>query len=120
MRDDDLDRILSKEQEIVPSSGFVTSVMDAVRRETAALRPIPFPWKRALPLVGAAILAVGCVLSAVVVLLVGGVPSGATPDVLSLAIASVIGIAKSIRIGWIAAALVASILSVKLSHRLVG
>jgi len=43
------DRILSREEEILPSSGFAASVMDAVRREAAAPPPIPFPWKRALP-----------------------------------------------------------------------
>ena len=48
MKDHDLDRILS-EDEILPSSGFTASVMDAVRREATALPPIPFPWKRALP-----------------------------------------------------------------------
>jgi hypothetical protein len=48
MKHHDLDRILS-EEEILPSSGFTASVMDAVRREAAAPPPIPFPWKRALP-----------------------------------------------------------------------
>jgi len=45
----EMNRILSGEDEILPSSGFVVSVMDAVRREAAAPPPIPFPWKRALP-----------------------------------------------------------------------
>ncbi len=45
---DEFDRILS-EEEILPSSGFAVSVMEAVRREAAAPPPIPFPWKRALP-----------------------------------------------------------------------
>ncbi len=45
----EIDRILSREDEILPSSGFTVSVMDAVRREAAALPPIAFPWKRALP-----------------------------------------------------------------------
>ena len=47
--EDEMDRILSGEDEILPSSGFTVSVMDAVRREAAAPPPIPFPWKRALP-----------------------------------------------------------------------
>jgi hypothetical protein len=46
---DEIDRILSREDEILPSSGFAVSVMDVVRREAAAPPPIPFPWKRALP-----------------------------------------------------------------------
>ena len=49
MKPDELDRILSREAEIVPSSGFVKSVMAAVQSEAAAPPPIPFPWKRALP-----------------------------------------------------------------------
>ncbi len=48
MERDDLDRFLSKD-EIVPSSGFVARVMDAVRVEAAAPPAIPFPWSRALP-----------------------------------------------------------------------
>ena len=47
--DDDLDRIMARDDEIVPSSGFASSVMDAVRSEAAAPPAIPFPWKRALP-----------------------------------------------------------------------
>ncbi|MGO9862375.1 MAG: hypothetical protein ACLPLR_02090 [Terriglobales bacterium] len=50
--DGEIDRILSREDEILPSSGFSASVMDAVRREAAAAAappPIPFPWLRALP-----------------------------------------------------------------------
>ena len=47
--EDEIDRILSREDEILPSSGFAVSVMEAVRREAAAPAPIAFPWKRALP-----------------------------------------------------------------------
>jgi hypothetical protein len=55
MSHDEIDRILSHEEELLPSSGFAASVMDAVRRE-AVLPPIPFPWKRAMPgLVAAAV-----------------------------------------------------------------
>lgn len=49
MRHDDPERILSEEKEILPSSGFVAYVMDAVRREAAMPPPVPFPWKRAFP-----------------------------------------------------------------------
>ena len=45
----EINSILSREDEILPSSGFTASVMDAVRREAASPPPIPFPWKRALP-----------------------------------------------------------------------
>ena len=46
---EEIDDMFSREDEILPSSGFAASVMDAVRREAAAPPPIPFPWKRALP-----------------------------------------------------------------------
>jgi hypothetical protein len=49
MNDNDLDRMLMDREEIVPSSGFVASVMEAVQQEAAAPAPIPFPWKWALP-----------------------------------------------------------------------
>jgi hypothetical protein len=49
MNDNDLDRMLMEREEIVPSSGFVASVMEAVQQEAAAPAPIPFPWKWALP-----------------------------------------------------------------------
>src|SRR5208282_839135 len=62
--EDEVDRILSREDEILPSSGFAVSVMDAVRREAAAPPPIPFPWKRALPGLVAAGLALSLILVA--------------------------------------------------------
>lgn len=58
MRDDDLDRILSGEEPIAPSAGFVASVMVAVRQENATPAPLSFPWKRALPGIAAAIISV--------------------------------------------------------------
>jgi hypothetical protein len=62
----EINSILSREDEILPSSGFAVSVMEAVRREAAAPPPIPFPWKRALP----GLVVAGLVLA---VVLVGGV-----------------------------------------------
>jgi len=46
---DVIDRILATEEELVPSSGFASAVMDRVREEAAAPAPIPFPWRRAVP-----------------------------------------------------------------------
>lgn len=50
MEDDDLKQILSSQQQIIPSAGFAIAVMDAIRRDSAVRPPIPFPWKRILPL----------------------------------------------------------------------
>lgn len=49
MTDERMDEILGAAEELVPSSGFLASVMERVREEAAALPPIPFPWKRAVP-----------------------------------------------------------------------
>jgi hypothetical protein len=46
---DPISRILSTDEQLVPSSGFLSSVMERVHEEAAAPPPIPFPWKRALP-----------------------------------------------------------------------
>jgi len=46
---DKMDNILANEPELVPSSGFLASVMERVVEEATAPPPIPFPWKRALP-----------------------------------------------------------------------
>ena len=45
----EIDRILVSEELLVPSSGFLASVMERVREEASAPPPIPFPWKRAVP-----------------------------------------------------------------------
>ena len=58
MRDDDLERILSREKTIAPSAHFVASVMVAVRCENATPAPLSFPWKRALPGIAAAIVTI--------------------------------------------------------------
>ena len=73
MKDIELERILTGD-ELVPSSGFTRSVMDAVLRESTAPQPIPFPWKWAVP---------GIIVAAVVlvVLIVAIVQSAlATPE----------------------------------------
>jgi hypothetical protein len=46
MKPGELDRILSDDDDIVPASGLVASVMDGVRREASVPPPIPFPWGR--------------------------------------------------------------------------
>ena len=44
-----LDRILGAEEELAPSSGFLSAVMERVREEAVAPAPIPFPWRRVVP-----------------------------------------------------------------------
>ena len=45
----ELDAMLASEGAIVPSSGFLSAVMERVQEEASTPAPIPFPWKRALP-----------------------------------------------------------------------
>jgi hypothetical protein len=46
---DDLDRLLSEGEHLLPSSGFAASVMEQIQREAAAPPALPFPWTRAIP-----------------------------------------------------------------------
>ncbi len=81
MNHDDLDRLFTHEPEIVPSSGFTASVMNAMRVQAQAPPPIPFPWKRALPGIAAAVLAIAWIIFACVAVLSS---NGGTSQVLSV------------------------------------
>jgi len=121
MRHDEIDRILSLEDEILPSSGFAVSVMDAVRHEAAAPAPIPFPWKRALPGLLVAGLAAALVLVAGVMGIVQ-LGRASTTAQSSTSLPSVMppifhGGTESAVI-WTAMALLVTLVSLKLSMRL--
>lgn len=110
----DLDRMLSTRDEIVPSSGFVASVMDAVQQEAATPKPIPFPWTRALPVFVA--------LAAVLVMLVVGLvmlfrmPAAAVQEPVWMAeTARLFGQANA---DWIAFAFVLTFISIGFSIRI--
>lgn len=117
MTDDDLDQVLGPEDEIVPSSGFAAGVMEAVRREASAPLPLPFPWKRALPGLAAAVLA----LAGFLILGVKEFLQGASStDQLSPALITIVKEASQLGVGWIALALLLSFASVSVSMRLAG
>lgn len=118
MRDDELERILSAGEDIVPSSSFVALVMEAVHREAARPAPIPFPWKRALP----GFVAWGIALVSVVGASIEQFGRQAPPAAASLASAfeAVSARANTIGAGWVALALFLSFASVALSMRLAG
>jgi hypothetical protein len=44
-----IDSILVSDEKLIPSSGFLASVMERVHEEALKPAPIPFPWKRAVP-----------------------------------------------------------------------
>lgn len=113
---DPLDRILADDEELMPSSGFLTSVMGRVQEEAQAPAPIPFPWRRAIP---------GIVL-------VAGVFGWAAIEFTRLAIPAMrtvpfmqpdltLNLSHPVQeAGWVAFALVISLASWLLSRRLTG
>ncbi len=116
--DDELDRILSEDEEILPSSGFAASVMEAVRREASTPPPIPFPWKHALPGLAAAALAL--VLGPVQAFRGGGSGAAAAAPLVAWVAALVPVLQAAVAAGahWIALALALTYASLKLSMRL--
>lgn len=118
--EDEMNRILSRDDEILPSSGFTASVMEAVRREAAAPPPIPFPWKRALP----GVVAGGLVLGSVLIVWIAamsrliGASASPQPSTPSPSFAPFLshGNLESAA-GWIVLGLLTAFLSTKLSMR---
>lgn len=117
MQQDDLDRILSKDPEIIPSSGFVACVMDSVRREALMPAPIPFPWKRALPGLASVVLSLGLLLIVGGPLFPRGIAAHSQPLVLPFAYDRILEVARTIKVGWIVLTLLLSLVSTKLSIR---
>jgi hypothetical protein len=112
----EIGRILATEEELVPSSGFLSAVMERVREEAAAPAPIPFPWKRAIPgiLFAVAVLGWGAFELVRAALPAARAISLSSPH-LSVAMARPLEDA-----GWVALALGVSLLSSLLSRRLAG
>ena len=108
MRAEDIELMLARDDNIVPSSGFTASVMDAVTREATAAPPIPFPWKRALP-------GLGWCLAVNIAFLIMGLGSNGNPPLApaALDLSTVLG-----GVGWVTAALVVSLASVAVSIRM--
>lgn len=113
---DNLDRILSSEEELAPSSGFPASVMERVRQEAAAPEPIAFPWKRVLP---AAILVAVGLAWCVVQLVWMGIAAANTPVLTRLHPAALFTPVAA-GAAWIMAAMGASLLSWLFARRLAG
>ncbi len=118
---EEIDHMLSHEDEILPSSGFAVAVMDAVRREAAAPPPIPFPWKRALPglVVGGLVLVFALVAGVVAI-----VQLATTSTIRQVSTSSMFMLTPIFQGGlgaaasWTVLALVIAFVSVKLSMRL--
>lgn len=116
----EMNRILSRDDEILPSSGFTASVMDAVRREATAPPPIPFPWKRALPGVVVGGLVLAWILIAWIADLSRSIGASASPKppISAPSVTPLLfhGNMESAA-GWIVLGLVIAFLSTKLSMR---
>ena len=117
MKNEEIDRALASESELVPSSGFAGAVMEAVRFEDAAPPPIPFPWKCAIPGLAAWAVAIG-----VSVLTLARFPRLGVLPTFSLGqfIDGLSGAPAVVWAGWTALALVVALACVKLSMRLAG
>ncbi len=116
---ENLDGILGAEEELAPSSGFVSAVMERVRGEAVAPKPIPFPWKRVMP--GAVAAAGGLVWIGVEVARQGltRMPDLGSPIELWAHVPQqMTGTLEDT--GWVAAALGVSLLSWLLARRMVG
>ena len=112
----EIDRILATEDALVPSSGFLASVMERVREEAAAPAPIPFPWKRALP---GMIATVGMLGGGGFQLVRQGLPA-ASEFTLSAPQFSVAMERPLEQVGWVALAMGVSLFSWLVSKRLAG
>ena len=120
MRWEDIDRILSEQEEILPSSGFVHAVMDAVRHEAMTPPPIPFPWKRALPgLIVAGLTIVFAFVAGLIPLFQEAQALPLQPDLVP-EFTSAFEAAKGVGAGWILLASFLALASVKFSMRLAG
>ena len=109
--DDNLNRILSTDEDVVPSSSFVGNVMAAVRRDTSARAPISFPWWRVVP--GIAICAIALTVFFVIAAIQfyeGATVAGPVPRVF----VNVVETANRVSLGWIALALIASLMPTRL------
>jgi hypothetical protein len=116
---EDLDRMFSRQENIVPSSGFVGSVMNAIACQASTPPPIPFPWKYALPGFAAWLIA----LVSFIYLAFAHFDASSTRSALARTapmLAAIIEGLKAVDGAWIAVALLVSAASVFFSMRMVG
>lgn len=111
---DELDRILSAERFVTPSPDFASSVMRAIRHEAAAPPVIPFPWRRMMPIIAAAaVLTIAAVSS-----LPWWPAAGPSRITESAAMRQLLAAFAALPIGYLAAALIGSLVTLRLSLRL--
>jgi hypothetical protein len=107
--DEHIEKFVSGEDGLVPSSGFTSSVMDAVRREASSPPPIAFPWMRALPGFALCATAVVVLMTSVIIRLNRGIPRFET--------APAANVHEGAAVAWIFAACLVPAISVALAMR---
>jgi hypothetical protein len=116
MNHDDIDQVLTIEDKITPSTGFLTSVKEQVAREAAALPELEFPWMRVLPQFLATIAAI-----AAAIWHVSGILSDpAAIAVLNEQILQLPTLAAGIGLQWIVLAVALTVISITISSSLVA
>ena len=139
-RDDELDHMLARSfgppdsvaghaESIEPSSGFAAAVMERVREEAAAaaaLGPIRFPWRRAVPGICMVVLAVAVCATLLILASIGAVhlvshaAFSATAAPLGGAIAGWTETAMRLHLGWLVLGLLIAFLPFRLSRGLMA
>jgi hypothetical protein len=112
----EIDRVLATEEPLIPTSGFLTSVMESVREESVAPAPIPFPWKRIVP---GMLLVTGFISWGAFEMIREGLPPITSMQVADPHL-SAAAIQPLEQAGWVALGLGVSLLSWLLSRRLVS
>jgi hypothetical protein len=114
-----IDNILASEDQLVPSSGFVASVMERVREESIAPKPIPFPWKLALPGMVLAAGTIGWLIYEFIRMALSGTLTGGLTSSLTMPQIPAAAQQSLMPAIWIALALVISLASWAFSRRLI-
>lgn len=119
--DSEIDHILSAEDDLIPTSGFLVAVMERVEQQAAAPPPIPFPWRWALPgiVAAAGVFAWGGYELIHQGLLLSSAPASKTYLPLTMHLLAAL-IASANQAEWVALALGVSLLSWLFARRLAG
>ena len=113
MNDAELDRILSQTEQVVPSDTFVASVMSAVAREGSP-STLAFPWLRALP----GFIALAASFGSILVFAIRAALAAGATESAPISIATTFATTQSYAVGWIAVALVVTLVSMLVPFRL--
>jgi hypothetical protein len=119
VKQEDFDRMLSTQEELIPSSGFVDGVMDAIEYAASTPPPIPFPWRHALPGLAAWLIALVSFIYLAFAQSDAISTRAALPGTAPMLAAIIAGL-KAVDGGWIAVALLTSAAAVFFSMRMVG